>query len=317
MASQTFEDELMDVQSSLVSLCLEATEHVGREVDVRLVYIYASLEEGMASFNVFFRLADGSLPALDELVTDDDLYSQVCGLAYDDLDRLKEACSEFGGPCPTEVRGRYDAVGGGYTSRYSYEPKVGREDGEGQSPSVIFRAWLDAVAAGDDDLAGDGDGSGRAAGGEPEGAQGPETERAAGGVQGAAAVTRGAAGGEASRVADDSAYGGFVVSDNVLAGVPARFAFREPSGVADLNGWTVYSDADDDDYVNDANNFTVVTASTLARFAPALIDAFDAPYGTDIALLYDENGNFSGYWDNEGEREVSLEQVLAGDVRAS
>ena len=291
MAVQIREDEfvdvLVDVQSSLVSLCLEATEHVGREGDVRLAYVYASIEEGMASFNAFFRLADGSLPALDELVTDDDLYSQVCGFAYDDLDRLRKACSEFGRPCPTEVRVRYDAVDDGYTSHCSYEPKVGREDGEGQSPSVIFRAWLDAVAAGDDDLADDG--SETASGGDPSG------------------TTR----------IDDSAYGGFVVSNNVLAGIPARFAFREPSGMRELNGWTVYSDADDDAYVNDASNFAVVTASTLARFAPALIDAFDAPYGTDIALLYDEDGNFSGYWDNEGEREVTLGQVLAGEARAS
>lgn len=524
MAVQIREDEfvdvLVDVQSSLVSLCLEALEHVGRDGDINLVYIYESLEEGMASFNAFFRLADGSLPALDELVSDDDLYSQVCGFAYDDLDRLRKACSEFGRPCPTEVRVRYDAVDDGYTSRCSYEPKVGREDGEGQSPSVIFRAWLDAVAAGDDDLAGDDDGMGRAAGDELGGAPGPETAGVAGddpadsatrstdvaprprsqfdaadngtfaefeglyqgdpnallpgdlglsmlvlatssprlansdrlaivrrlladgadpnvaershglaplhlvftssgvtdpdellalvrallraganpdavdstgstpliyaiclpalhdsgalaiarelvsagadplhvndrgqtplaaaqsladraqtaawlelvasqakpsaadatGEGAAAGVAQGAAGEGVRRVADDSAYGGFVVSDNVLAGVPARFAFREPSGVPDLNGWTVYSDADDDAYVNDANNFTVVTASTLVRFAPALIDAFDAPYGTDIALLYDEGGNFSGYWDNEGECEVSLEQVLAGEARAS
>ena len=538
MAVQIREDEfvdvLVDVQSSLVSLCLEATEHVGREGDVRLAYVYASIEEGMASFNAFFRLADGSLPALDELVTDDDLYSQVCGFAYDDLDRLRKACSEFGRPCPTEVRVRYDAVDDGYTSHCSYEPKVGREDGEGRSPSVIFRAWLDAVAAGDDDLADDRGATGRAAGDERGGAPGPETAGVAGddpadyatrsadvalrprsqfdaadngtfaefeglyqgdpnallpgdlglsmlvlatssprlansdrlaivrrlladgadpnvaershglaplhlvftssgvtdpdellalvrallraganpdavdstgstplfyaiclpalhdsgalaiarelvsagadplhvnareqtplaaaqsladraqtaawlelvvsegapgtadaagegaavatdggaasGRAAAAGVAQGAAGRHVPLVADDSAYGGFVVSNNVLAGIPARFAFREPSGLRELNGWTVYSDADDDAYVNDASNFTVVTASTLARLAPALIDAFDAPYGTDLALLYDEDGNFSGYWDNEGEREVTLGQVLAGEARAS
>lgn len=291
MASQTFEDEFMDVQSSLVSLCLEAAEHVGRLAEVRLVYLYASIEGNMSSFNAFFRLADGSLPALDDLVTDDDLYAQVCGFAYDDLDRLRQTCAEFGQPCPTEVRGRYDAETGGYRAHYAYEPKVGRDDGTGRSPSVYFRAWLDDVASGADDLAREGDGESVGAGdqgGDPAGDRGP---------------------------IDDSAYGGFIVSNNVLAGVPARFAFREPSEIAALNGWNVYSDVDDDAYVSDPDNFTVVTATTLARLSPAIVDVFDAPSGTDIALLYDEEGHFSDYWDNEGEREVTRAQVLAGEAR--
>lgn len=283
MASQTFEDEFMDVQSSLVSLCLEAAERVGKSAEVQLVYPYASIEGGMSSFNVFFRLADGSLASLEDLVTDDDLYMQVCDCAYDDLGRLRQTCAEFGRPCPTEVRGRYDAETGGYRARYSYEAKVGRDDGTGRSPSEYFRVWLDEVASGNDDLVREGDGD-----------SGPVDDPVP---------------------IDDSAFGGFVVSNNVLAGVPARYAFREPSEVAALNGWTVYSDVDDDAYVSDPGNFTVVTASTLARLSPAVVDVFDAPYGTDIALLYDDEGHFAGYWDNEGEREVTRAQVLGGEVR--
>lgn len=271
MAEPVFEDEFMDVQSSLVSLLLEALEHVGREADVRIVYLYASIEGGMMSFNAFAQLADRGLRSLEELVTDDDLYAQVCGFAYEDLGRLRQVCAAFDQPCPTELRGRYDVVDGGYTSSYSYEPLVGIDGG--QSPSVIFRAWLDDVAAGEDDLA-----------------EGVERE-------------------------DDAAYGGFLVSNNVLAGVPARFAFREPSTQGELNGWTVYSDVDDEAYISDPANFTIVTATTVSRFSPELLDVFDAPYGTDLALLYDEGGYFAGFWDNEGEREVTPEEILAGGAR--
>ena len=305
MADRNYEDELMDVQSSLVSLCLEALGNVGCQQDARAVYVYASLEEGMSSFNAFFRLADGSLPSLDDLVTDDDLYMRVCELAYDDLDRLRRACSELDRPCPTEIRGRYCVASGSYSSRCSYDLMVGRDDGTGRSPSVIFRAWLDDVAAGRDDLAEDDETAGT-------GADEGEGEAADGGSAGAGATVDGA-----PVVADDAAYGGFVVSNNVLAGVPARFAVREPSDVPVLNGWTVYSDLDDDAYVSDPGNFSVVAASSVARLAPALLDAFDAPYGTDIALLYDGEGRFAGYWDNEGEREVTLAQVLEGEARAS
>lgn len=307
MASQTFEDEFMDVQSSLVSLCLEAAERVGKSAEVQLVYLYASIEGGMSSFNVFFRLADGSLASLEDLVTDDDLYMQVCDCAYDDLGRLRQTCAEFGRPCPTEVRGRYDAETGGYRARYSYEAKVGRDDGTGRSPSEYFRAWLDEVASGNDDLAREGDGDSL---GVREQADDPADDF------GLVGVPAGDSGPVDDPVPiDDSAFGGFVVSNNVLAGVPARYAFREPSEVAALNGWTVYSDADDDAYVSDPGNFTVVTASTLARLSPAVVDVFDAPYGTDIALLYDDEGHFAGYWDNEGEREVTRAQVLGGEVR--
>ena len=40
MAARTFEDDFMDVQAGLVSLCLEATEGL----PVRDVYIYVSIE---------------------------------------------------------------------------------------------------------------------------------------------------------------------------------------------------------------------------------------------------------------------------------
>ncbi|MGX7418424.1 immunity protein Imm33 domain-containing protein [Carnobacterium gallinarum] len=91
---------------------------------------------------------------------------------------------------------------------------------------------------------------------------------------------------------DNSDYGGFVVSKNVLAGKQIHYTFREKSSIAALNGWTVYSVADDDKYVNEADNFQVVSASTLFKLAPVMLELFNAPYGTDLCWLYEQRGPY-------------------------
>lgn len=95
---------------------------------------------------------------------------------------------------------------------------------------------------------------------------------------------------------DNSDYGGFVVSKNVLAGKQIHYTFREKSSIAALNGWTVYSVADDDKYVNEADNFQVVSASTLFKLAPVMLELFNAPYGTDLCWLYEQRGPYRFLW---------------------
>ncbi|MEG0732840.1 MAG: DUF2185 domain-containing protein [Vagococcus sp.] len=50
-------------------------------------------------------------------------------------------------------------------------------------------------------------------------------------------------------------YGGFVVSNNVIDGKQIRYTFREKSDIPQLNGWTIYSTEDSEEYVNEADNF--------------------------------------------------------------
>ncbi len=38
---------------------------------------------------------------------------------------------------------------------------------------------------------------------------------------------------------NNSDFGGFIVSKNVVAGKPIRYTFREKSEVPQLNGWTI------------------------------------------------------------------------------
>lgn len=118
--------------------------------------------------------------------------------------------------------------------------------------------------------------------------------------------------------ARDEAYGGFVVSMRVLDGTPIGFTFRERSSFEQLNGWTVYSVEDDDGYVSDPSNFRIVTASTLLSSAPlsgALLEVFDAPYGTDLGWVYEE-GVLTGFWDMARDEATTVGEILGGGPRS-
>jgi hypothetical protein len=53
---------------------------------------------------------------------------------------------------------------------------------------------------------------------------------------------------------NDVAYGGLVVSQNVNKGRPIRYSY-----VPQLNGWTIYSCDDSDEYVNYSKNLNLHT----------------------------------------------------------
>lgn len=48
---------------------------------------------------------------------------------------------------------------------------------------------------------------------------------------------------------DNNLFGGFMVSNNVIAGKQIRYSYREKSEISKLNSWTILSVEDDDEYV--------------------------------------------------------------------
>ncbi|PEU81382.1 hypothetical protein COL11_00775 [Bacillus anthracis] len=111
---------------------------------------------------------------------------------------------------------------------------------------------------------------------------------------------------------NNSDFGGFIVSKNVVAGKPIRYTFREKSAVPQLNGWTIYSLEDDDEYVNDSSNFQVLGANSILEIAPVMLEIFDAPYGTDLCWLYKE-GVHVGFYDLISEDEKDIGQIVKGN----
>lgn len=112
--------------------------------------------------------------------------------------------------------------------------------------------------------------------------------------------------GEVLNISD---YGGFIISNNVLLGAPIGYAFREKSHIKDLNGWNIYSINDDEEYVSNPDNFSMVSIYTMARIIPVILEIFDAPYGTDLAFMY-EQGVHVGFWDLNTDKETTIKEIL-------
>lgn len=108
---------------------------------------------------------------------------------------------------------------------------------------------------------------------------------------------------------DNSRYGGFVVSKNVLNGKAIRYTYREKSNIQQLNGWHVLSEVDTDEYVNSPSNFMIVGASTIGEIAPVLLVIFNAPYGTDLFWKYKE-GVLVGFYDLKKEKDVTIQEIM-------
>ena len=119
---------------------------------------------------------------------------------------------------------------------------------------------------------------------------------------------------EKKAVIDNDLYGGFIISENVLYNhVPIRYTFRQESTIPELNGWYIYSAIDDDEYVNNPDNFCIVSAETMFSIAPVFAEIFDAPYGTDLCWMYEElDGDpvLVGFYDLIGQREVSIDEIV-------
>ncbi|EAC3326903.1 DUF2185 domain-containing protein [Listeria monocytogenes] len=108
---------------------------------------------------------------------------------------------------------------------------------------------------------------------------------------------------------NNSDFGGFIVSKNVIAGKPIRYTFREKSEMPSLNGWNVYSIDDDEDYVNQADNFQVLGATSMFSIAPVMLELFEAAYGTDLCWLYEKDVHI-GFYDLNKDKEVEIEEIM-------
>ena len=105
-------------------------------------------------------------------------------------------------------------------------------------------------------------------------------------------------------------FGGFMISKNIIENnIPLKYSFREESSIQQLNGWNLLSENDDDDYINDPNNFAIINATTLFKIAPLMQNIFNAPYGTDICWLY-ENNKHTGFYDLALEKETTIEKIV-------
>ncbi|MCR8967273.1 MULTISPECIES: DUF2185 domain-containing protein [Streptococcus] len=108
---------------------------------------------------------------------------------------------------------------------------------------------------------------------------------------------------------NDSEYGGFIVSNNVLLGYPIRYTYRNESKIKELNGWTILSIKDDDAFVSNPQNFVILSATSIKTISPVMLEIFPAKYGTDLCWLYEEDVHV-GFYDLKTEKETTIDEIL-------
>lgn len=110
-----FEDEFMDAQSQIISLCVE---FAGKRADK--VYAYGSIEKSSISFNAFFKI-DDQIKTTNNIVPDTDAVWDFLDLGESDLEKISQICIHHGKPVPTELKMIYDCKSGKMDTAYKME----------------------------------------------------------------------------------------------------------------------------------------------------------------------------------------------------
>lgn len=111
---KVFEDEFMEIQTGMVSLCLEALEDVNIKVDK--VYIYAFCDE----HETFFEY-NSQIVSFNELGVSDDIVNQVFDLGMDDTEKIADWCNEYNRKAPIQYKLVYDVNIKSFDSDYGYD----------------------------------------------------------------------------------------------------------------------------------------------------------------------------------------------------
>lgn len=135
--AKIFEDEFMDIQSQIISLCLE---FVGSRASK--VYAYGSIEENSISFNAFFDI-DGQIKTTNDIVSNTDAIWEFLDLGELDLEKIKELCETYKRVIPTELKMIYDCVSGKFDSQYKYESICSAKTGIDSSD--VFMKWFNEI----------------------------------------------------------------------------------------------------------------------------------------------------------------------------
>ena len=137
-----FEDQLMDIQSDMISLSLEYVEN-----KAETVYIYVVLEDGLVSFDVFYKIggfisekSDVNEYLSEKINDSDDIQFSLLEYGIEDAEKIEVLFKENSKEVPTEIRLVYDVKNNSLKSNYIYDAMY--EKNEDLSVSDVFEAWI-------------------------------------------------------------------------------------------------------------------------------------------------------------------------------
>ena len=85
--------------------------------------------------------------------------------------------------------------------------------------------------------------------------------------------------------------GGMIISKSVLNGEqPLKWLFRDEAPYG--SGWVAFGAGDDDEYVNNADNLTIIDFNELIEMEPAAYNVYHMPVGTELELCADKGERF-------------------------
>lgn len=134
---ENFEDKFMEIQTDLISLCLEVT---GNKVDK--IFAYASIEKKSTMFNAFFE-KDGKVLTINQLNIDRGIVMQFLKIGTTDLEMIKKTCEQNEIQTPTEIKMYYDVKTGKYNADYKYDEVC--SDKTGMSSGEVFMKWYNEI----------------------------------------------------------------------------------------------------------------------------------------------------------------------------
>ena len=137
-----FENQLMEIQSDMISLSLEYVEN-----KAETVYIYVVLEDGLVSFDVFYKIggfisekSDVNEYLSEKINDSDDIQFSLLGYGIEDAEKIEVLFEENSKEVPTEIRLVYDVKNNSLKSNYRYDAMY--EKNEDLSVSDVFEAWI-------------------------------------------------------------------------------------------------------------------------------------------------------------------------------
>ena len=140
--NRVFEDQLMDIQSDMISLSLEYVEN-----KAETVYIYVVLEEGLVSFDVFYKIggfisekSDVNEYLSEKINDSDDIQFSLLEYGIEDAEKIEVLFEENSKEVPTEIRLVYDVKNNSLKSNYIYDAMY--EKNEDLSVSDVFETWI-------------------------------------------------------------------------------------------------------------------------------------------------------------------------------
>ena len=113
----------------------------------KIVYIYVVLEDGLVSFDVFYKIggfisekSDVNEYLSEKINDSDDIQFSLLEYGIEDAEKIEVLFEENSKEVPTEIRLVYDVKNNSLKSNYRYDAMY--EKNEDLSVSDVFDAWI-------------------------------------------------------------------------------------------------------------------------------------------------------------------------------